>query len=662
MDGQIFIPLHVARIAFGINMDPRLKPKSDLHVFVGYVLLLVAVVVNPIALWLWAAQGIVPPVPAHHFHESDIRYLLPSLLALLAGVSGGILVWAPKRLGYYLNNSFRFNLFMFCCLLAIMFSLNVIHPGQFKGLRLLYLLGMLFFLANTLYQAVVKKRDGPELHPFYRNLAVAAFGVTLVLMLLEGGFLFHESTHRFNGTLGSRAWFLNHWTLNEEGYRDAPYDSASVGTRRKVLVIGDSFVAGHGIKDANDRFTNELEALLPGNEFRVYNLGVGGSDTRDENKRLRAFPYKPDILIFSWYPNDIEQDGERGGLLLQHARSYHDIPGFARYFARRSYLWNYLYWRYPHPDELSDYFGYIQQCFSFLKVRYAHFQEIDRLVAYGDSLQVPMAAVVFPFLENAAGSQFATDPVEGRFRGHGVPTLSVRQMLLGKPAIDYIVNQNDPHPNERLHKMVADSLLLILQRANAFSENAVAPRPIAARQPVIKSIVESQETRKPQPKADPKSQPQADSKETTQPQPKADPKSQPKADSKETTQPQPKADPKTQPKADTKKTTQPQPKVDPKSQPKADSKKTPQPQPKADPKSQPKADSKEATKPQPKADPKTQPKADSKKTPQPQPKADPKLQPKPAPAAQVKPVAKPKATKGEDIPADWQGAHPLKDE
>ncbi len=456
-------------------MDPRLSPKSDLYVFGGYVLLALALLVNPLALWFFASQGILPEVPAHHFHESDIRYLLPSLITMLSAVMGSIMIWAPKRLRYYLNDSFAFNLFLFCALLAIMFSLNVIQPGQFKFFRLLYLVGLLFFLLNTLYQAVVKKRDGAELHPFYRNLAVAIFGITLLLIVLEGVFMFHQGTHRFNGTLGSRAWFLNHWELNAEGYRDAGYDSSRTA-KRKILVIGDSFVAGHGVVDRKDRFTDQLEAMIPGNEYSVYNLGVGGSDTRDENKRLREFPFKPDILIFSWYPNDIEQDGELGGLTLQHARSYHDLPGFARYFARRSYLWNYIYWRYPHPDELSDYFGYIKQCFAFLKVRYAHLQEIDRLVAYGDSLHVPMAAVVFPFLENAEGSQFATDPIEQRFSMHGIPTLSVRDMLLGKPAIDYIVNQNDPHPNEKLHKMVADSLLKMLEAVDAFGQGTGIPK------------------------------------------------------------------------------------------------------------------------------------------------------------------------------------------
>nr|MBP6721932.1 hypothetical protein [Bacteroidia bacterium] len=97
---------------------------------------------------------------------------------------------------------------------------------------------------------------------------------------------------------------------------------------------------------------------------------------------------------------------------------------------------------------------------------------------YGDSLQVPMAAVVFPFLENAEGSAFATDIIEQRFRKHGVPVVGVRQMILGKPAIDYIVNQNDPHPNEKLHAMVADSLFQIFS-----SQGVIVNEPLSATRP-----------------------------------------------------------------------------------------------------------------------------------------------------------------------------------
>jgi hypothetical protein len=450
-------------------MDHRLKAKSDLYVFGGYVLLALAVLVNPLTIPLFQKWGYLPQIPAHHLHANDIRYLLPAFLDVLFLVNGSLIIFGQKKLRYYFNDSFLYNLFLFVTGLALLFTLNVIHPGKLNGLRVVYLLGLLFLLTNALFQGVVKKNGSNGMHPFYRNLAVSFYGVVLMLIVLEGVFMFHQGTHRFNGTLGSRAWFLKNWELNEQGYRDTPYDSAAIAGKRKVLVIGDSFVAGHGIKDPKDRFSNVLGSKLSKDLYHVFNLGVGGSDTRDENKRLREFPYKPDMLIFSWYPNDIEEDGERAGLILQHARSYHDVWGPFRYVVRRSYLWNYLYWRFPHPDELSDYFGYIKQCFAYLKVRNDHLREIDRLVAYGDSLGVPMAAVVFPFLENASGSAFATDEIEARFNKHGVPVVSVREMLLGVDPMDYVVNQNDPHPNEKLHAMVADSLFQLLSVRGAIA-------------------------------------------------------------------------------------------------------------------------------------------------------------------------------------------------
>lgn len=456
-------------------MDPRLKSKSDLYIFSGYVLFAVVLAINPLTFLIFRQLGYLPPLSQETFHANDIRYYLPALLDIIIATNAALIVFSPRKLSYYLNNSLPYNFFMFVSMLGSMFSMNVILAGQLIPLRILYLLVLLFFLTNTLFQAVVKKRDGAEIHPFYRNLVVSAFGLGLVLIVLEGAFMFHSSTHRFNGTLGSRAWFANHWDINSEGYRDIEHDSALVKGKRKIMVVGDSFVAGHGIKNPKDRFSDLLGSKLPPNEYVVFNLGVGGSDTRDEYERLVKFHHRPDLLIISWYPNDIEQEGELFGLKLQRAQSYHDLVEPFTYLARRSYLWNYVYWRLPHPSELTNYFGYIQQCFAYLKVRMHHLRELDRLISYGDSLHVPMAAVVFPFLDNAEGSAFATDVIEARFRMHHVPVLSVRQMLLGKPAIDYVVNQNDPHPNERLHAMVADSLFKMLSASGAFEQKPQQP-------------------------------------------------------------------------------------------------------------------------------------------------------------------------------------------
>ena len=269
--------------------------------------------------------------------------------------------------------------------------------------------------------------------------------------------MFVLGTHRFNGTLSSRAWFLKNWHLNAEGYRDSEIDTTTHSTKKKVLVLGDSFVAGHGVKDPADRFSDRLGAKLP-STYQVMNLGVGGSDVADANTRLSAYPLKPDLLIFSYYPNDIEQDGQRAGLRLQKAQSYTDVAFPFRYLIRRSYVLNHLYWRFPHPSELTDYKGYLRQCYTYSKVKALHRRNLDNLIHQADSLQIPMMVVVFPFLEDAKGSDFATVPIVTHFRSKGIEVLDVRQWLLGKDPSDFIVNNNDPHPNEHMHAMVADSL------------------------------------------------------------------------------------------------------------------------------------------------------------------------------------------------------------
>lgn len=443
-------------------MDPRLKAKTDLYVFAGYVLLGLAILLNPILLPFIQAKGILPAFPELHLYENDLRYILPSLVMVFLLLIGAMVVWAPKNIKYYLNDSLGFNLVLFALLSGIMFSLNVIHPGKLIILRILFLLVILFFLTNSLYLGVVKRDRTAQIHPFYRNLAVSAFGIMLVLILLEGVFMFHKQTHRFNGTLGSRAWFLSNWELNSEGYRDFEYDSTKISGKKKIMVLGDSFVAGHGVKDPNDRFSNILQEKLGDKSYYVFNLGVGGSDVRDENLRIREFPYQPDLLVISWYPNDIEDDGQLAGLTLQHARSYHDLFAPFRYIARRSYLWNYVYWQFAHPDELSDYFGFIKQCFSFYMAKREHFKQLDRLTQYGDSLGIPMAAVVFPFLERMPESGFATDPIVKYFQDKDIPVFDVRKSGTDLKVEDIVVNKNDPHPSEFLNRFVADSLYKIL--------------------------------------------------------------------------------------------------------------------------------------------------------------------------------------------------------
>ena len=441
-------------------MDTRFNAKSDLYVFVGYIALLVVVAFNPFTIPLLQSWGIVPTLRVGFMHNNDILIFLPLAFDLVVLVTAFIIIRAPRHLFHYLNNSRPYNIFLLLTSLFLLLTSNVVLPGKFLFFRILFLLFLIYLLTNTLYLLVIKKRKESP-HTFYKNVALALYSIGLTLLILEGVFMFFNATHRFNGTLASRSWFMRHWELNSEGYRDVEYDDKLIEGKRKVIFLGDSFVAGHGIDDPEDRFSDLLDQKIPDFNYS-FNLGVGGSDVLDAYQRLEAFPYEPDFLIFSYYLNDIDLDAERAGLEIARARSYDDVFLPFRFFVRRSYLLNNLYWRFPHGGEMADYEQFVKQCYTDSTVMDIHTAHLDSIVYFAQDRGIPMLAMVWPFLDRVEWSEFATTPILEHFEERGVYTMDIREMLLGREVKELVVNNNDAHPSAALHVEIADSLYEML--------------------------------------------------------------------------------------------------------------------------------------------------------------------------------------------------------
>lgn len=77
-----------------------------------------------------------------------------------------------------------------------------------------------------------------------------------------------------------------------------------------VLIIGDSFVGGHGIFDDNTNwpliFSDKINSITKGKQFNIISVGEGGWDIYDyihyADKLYNLFKYK--YLIISFLPND----------------------------------------------------------------------------------------------------------------------------------------------------------------------------------------------------------------------------------------------------------------------------------------------------------------------------------------------------------------------
>jgi len=129
------------------------------------------------------------------------------------------------------------------------------------------------------------------------------------------------------------------FTTNSRGLRDREYAEQAPPGVRRIVVLGDSFAWGHGVRN-DEIFTEVLERELDGVE--VINLGVTGFDLQSEFIWLRreGMRYAPDLVVLAVCQNDFRATGVRRPSAAPAAPAVPTLFGrMKRYFADHSYAY-----------------------------------------------------------------------------------------------------------------------------------------------------------------------------------------------------------------------------------------------------------------------------------------------------------------------------------
>ena len=293
------------------------------------------------------------------------------------------------------------------------------------------------------------------------GLLVAVDAVAVVLLVLEIGMaLFFVQSDGFNITMSSRKWFERCWQpVNSLGYRDVEPEPRS-GTEIIVAILGDSFVAGHGIDRAGDRFGNGLgQRLGPG--WRVVNIAKIGWDTVDEYEALAAYPVTPDVVVLAYFVNDIYRAAEKNGHPLTFAVQFPQSR-LATYLVDHFALANFVYWRLARMGNVDDaskgFWARLGRAYADPTVFAAHAAELDAIVDWCRERHIRLLALIIPSLSDVAGSAAMTARVAAYFADRTIDTLDMTPMLIGKSPGELVVNSVDSHANVRLNAEMADLL------------------------------------------------------------------------------------------------------------------------------------------------------------------------------------------------------------
>ncbi len=111
----------------------------------------------------------------------------------------------------------------------------------------------------------------------------------------------------------------------------------------RILLLGDSITYGAGIRDANMIYVNQLENILKdsGGKYELSVVSQCGREVDDHLRQLRRYgpDYKPDIIVYQWYCNDITIG--KHGMPWPEKIWMEDMPGH-EWLMEHSYLWYFL--------------------------------------------------------------------------------------------------------------------------------------------------------------------------------------------------------------------------------------------------------------------------------------------------------------------------------
>jgi lysophospholipase L1-like esterase len=322
--------------------------------------------------------------------------------------------------------------------------------------KLAFWLLLIIEVLRIFYYGVVKSKAKGLL----ANITTIVVPLLVTLIFLEIVFMYIPQSHEGVLSKASQIWWEKYWhPVNALGYHDKEVTKET--GKKQVLVIGDSFAAGHGLKNVNERFSDILGTSLGAEKYNVYNLGVSGADTKDEAGRLENFPVKPDVIILQYFPNDIEKVGREKGLTLTGSEPYADLKGPMATLVKRFYLPNFVYWQLPHTG-FSTFDKFVQKAYTDTTILNAHLRDMSRIVNYKDSTGAKMYAVFIPFLFQLDKSAGYTKPVEDYLKSHGVTVVPLNDGIAQIPDKERVVGKNDGHASPAVNALIAERLSKVI--------------------------------------------------------------------------------------------------------------------------------------------------------------------------------------------------------
>jgi hypothetical protein len=320
---------------------------------------------------------------------------------------------------------------------------------------------ILFLIGYNLDEAALREMGGRIAQSPLSGVMVLLTTTAVLFWGAEGYLrLFYITTDGYALTAMSYLWHFNYMYGRENslGYRDAePLPDSP--DRIRIAVIGDSFAIGHGIDDAGDMFAQRLQQQLD-ERYDVNLIAQQGWSLPEYTANLRDFPFQPDIVILSYYLNEIEPLAAAFGRIPYDNFTVPQDPlahVLLRNFCAISAVY-YLGFQFFNDSRTQNYATDLLDIFEDDAIWSQHADQINSFIAEVEARQARLIVLVWPSLVAVERSVPAVQKVSGYFAARGAQIVDFSTLVDGRESLDWVVNRFDFHPSIEANRIAGDGL------------------------------------------------------------------------------------------------------------------------------------------------------------------------------------------------------------
>ncbi|MCC6613510.1 MAG: hypothetical protein IT320_08530 [Anaerolineae bacterium] len=321
--------------------------------------------------------------------------------------------------------------------------------------------GLLFMLAYGSAAGQAREMARKLGKSRFTGILITLTTVLVIFFLAEAYLrLFYITTDGYGFTAMNYHWYKNYgWAQdNSLGYRDHEPLPDTPGLTR-IAVVGDSFAMGHGINNLDDTFAQRLEQRL-GSCCDVDLLAESGWDTDLELPYVEQYPYQPNIIILSYYLNDIDY------LLTDTAEDPNANFAFVAnpqlsWFVLNFFVPNYLYYnllQFTSQTRAQGFVGALAGAYDNEQFWDEQRFRLNQFIDWADARDIRMILLIWPHITAIDYSQPAVTKVKEVFEAREVPVVDMSPILSQYPLGQLVVNRFDAHPSIFTHQLTADAL------------------------------------------------------------------------------------------------------------------------------------------------------------------------------------------------------------